>query len=71
MSQGGGGVGLGCCFQEGVHDAFLSVFPEKFSPSAPLVVVPCLLLPPLEGRVVRWEVLFDGLVVLLGVHVLG
>ena len=62
------GVGFGCRFQEGVHGAFPGVFPEKVFLRAPLVVVPFLLLPPLEGHVVRREVLLDGLVVLLGVH---
>ena len=47
---------------------FAGVFPEKVFLRAPLVVVPVLLLPPLEGRVVRWEVSLNGLVVLLGVH---
>ena len=64
-------VGLGCRFQEGIHGAFPGVFPEKVFFRAPVVVVPCLLLPPLEGRVVRWEVSLDGLVVLLGVHGVG
>ena len=65
---GGAGVGFGCCFQEGVLGAFPGVFPQKVFLRAPLVVVPFLLLPPLEGRVVRREVSLDGLVVLLGVH---
>ena len=65
---GRAGVGFGCRFQEGVHGAFPGVFPEKVVFRARLVVVPFLLLPPLEGRVVRWEVSLDGLVVLLGVH---
>ena len=65
---GRGGVGFGCRFQEGVHGAFSGVFPEKVFLRAPLVVVSFLLLPPLEGRVVRWEVSLDGLVVLLGVQ---
>ena len=65
------GVGLGCRFQERVHAAFPGVFPEKVFLHAPLVVAPFLVLPPLEGRVVRWEVSLDGLVVLLGVHGVG
>ena len=65
---GRAGVGFGCCFQEAVCGAFPGVFPEKVFFCAPLVVVPFLLLPPLEGRVVLGEVSFDGLVVLLGVH---
>ena len=64
-------VGHGCRFQEGVHGAFSGVFSEKVFLRAPLVVVPCLLLPALEGRVVSWEVSLDGLVVLLGVHGVG
>ena len=68
---GRAGVGLGCRFGEGVHGASPAVFPEKVLLRAPLVVVPFLLLPPLEGRVVRWEVSFDGLVVLLGVNGVG
>ena len=66
--SGRAGVGFSCRFQEGVHGAFPRVFPEKVFLRAPLIVVPFLLLPPLEGRVVRWEVSLDGLVVLLGVH---
>ena len=62
------GVGFGCCFQEGVHGALRGVFLEKVFLRAQLVVVPFLLLPPLEGPVVRWEVSWDGLVVLFGVH---
>ena len=62
------GVGFGCCFQEGVLGAFPGDFPEKVFFRAPLVVVPLLLLPPLEGRVVLREVSLDGLVLLLGVH---
>ena len=65
---GRAGVGFGCCFQEGVHGAFPGVFPEKVFLRAPLVVVPFLLLPPLEDHVVRWEVALDGLAVLFGVH---
>ena len=65
---GRAGVGFGCFFQEGVRGAFPGVFPEKVLLCAPLVVVPFLLLPPLEGRVVLREVWFDELVVLLGVH---
>ena len=65
---GRAGVGFSCRFQEGVHDAFPGVFPEKVFLRAPLVVVPFLLLPLLEGRVVRWEVSLDKLLVLLGVH---
>ena len=65
---GRAGVGFSCCFQEGVLGAFPSVFPEKVFLRAPLVVVPFLLLPPLEGRVVRREVSLDELIVLLGVH---
>ena len=65
---GRAGVGFGCCLQEGVRGAFPGVFPEKVSLCAPLVVVPFLLLPPLEGRVVLREASLDGLVVLLGVH---
>ena len=65
---GRAGVGFGCCFQEGVRGAFPGVFPENVFLCAPLVVVPFLLLPPLEGRVVLREVSLDGLVVLLGVH---
>ena len=61
-------VGFSCCLQEGVQGAFSGVFPEKVFLCAPLVVVPFLLLPPLEGRVVLREVSLDGLVVLLGVH---
>ena len=62
------GVGFGCCFGEGVRGAFPGVFPEKVLLCAPLVLVPFLLLQPLEGRVVLREVSLDGLVVLLGVH---
>ena len=62
------GVGFGCCFQEGVRGALPGVFPEKVFLCTQLVVVPFLLLPPLEGRVVLREVSLDGLVVLLGVH---
>ena len=65
---GRAGVGLGCRFQEGVHGAFQGVFAEKVFLCAPSVVVPFLLLSPLEGRVVRWGVTLDGLVVLLAVH---
>ena len=65
---GRAGVGFGCCLQEGVRGAFPGVFPEKVFLCAPLVVVPILLLPPLEGRVVLRDVSLDGLVVLLGVH---
>ena len=65
---GRAGVGFGCCFQEGVRGAFPGVFPEKVLLCAPLVGVPFLLLPPLEGCVVLREVSLDGLVVLLGVH---
>ena len=65
---GRAGVRFGCCFQEGVHGAFPGVFPEKVVLRPPLVVVPFLLLPPLEGRQVRREVSLDELVVLLGVH---
>ena len=61
-------VGFDCGFQEGVHDAFPGVFPEKVFLRAALVLVPFLLLPPLQGRVVHWEVSVDELVVLLGVH---
>ena len=68
---GWAGVGLGCRFQEGGHGAFPGVFPEKVFVRAPLVVVHCLLLRPLEGRVVCWEVSLDGWVVLLGVHGVG
>ena len=66
---GRAGVGCGCCFQEGVLGAFPGVFPEKVFLCAPLIVVPFLLLPPLEGRLVPREVSLDGLVVLLGVNV--
>ena len=66
--SGRAGVGLSCCFQEGVLGAFPGFCPEKEFLRAPLVVIPFLLLPSLEGRVVRWEVSLDGLVVLLGVH---
>ena len=62
------GVGFGCCFQEGVRGALPGVIPEEVFLCAPLVVVPFLLLPPLEGRVVLGEVSLDRLVVLLGVH---
>ena len=65
---GRAGVGFSCCLQEGVRGAFPGVFPQKVFPCAPLVVVPFLLLPPLEGRVVLREVSLDGLVVPLGVH---
>ena len=65
------GVGRGCRFQKGVHGAFRGVFPDKVVLHAPLVVVPFLLPPPLEGRVVRWELSLDGLVVLFGVHGVG
>ena len=65
---GRAGVGFGCCFEEGVLGAVPGVFPEKVLLRAPLVVVPFLLLPPLEGRVVLSEVSLDGLVVLLSVH---
>ena len=63
---GRAGVGFGCCFQEGARGSFPGVFPENVFLCAPLVVVPLLLLPPLEGRVVLREVSLDGLVVLLG-----
>ena len=53
---GRAGVGFGCCFLEGVLGAFPGVFPKKVFLGAPLVVVPFLLLPPLEGRVVLREV---------------
>ena len=46
---GRAGVGFGCCLQEGVRGAFPGVFPEKVFLCAPLVGVPFLLLPPLEG----------------------
>ena len=62
------GVGGGCCFQEGVHGAFPGVFPENVVLRAPLVVPSSLLPQPLEGRVVRWELSVDRLLVLLGVH---
>ena len=65
---GRAGVGFGCCFPEGVLGAFRDVFSEKVFLRAPLVVVPLLLLPPLEGRVVLREVSLEALVVLLGVH---
>ena len=65
---GRAGVGFGCCLQEGVRGALPGVVPEKVFLCAPLIVVPFLLLPPLEGRVVLREVSLDGLVVLLGVH---
>ena len=65
---GRAGVGFGCCLQEDVRGAFPGVFPEKVFLCSPLVVVPFLLLPPLEGRVVLREVSLNGLVVLLGVH---
>ena len=68
---GRAGVGRGCRFQEGVHGAFPDVFPEKFVLRAPLVVVPSLLPPPLEGRMVRWELSVDRLLVLLCVHGVG
>ena len=68
---GRAGVGRGCRFQEGVHGASPGIFPEKVVLGAPLVVVPYLLPPPLEGRVVRWELSLDGLVVLFGVHGVG
>ena len=68
---GRAGVGRGCRFREGVHGAFPGVFPEKVIFSVPLVVISFLLPPPLEGRVVRWELSVDGLVVLLGVHGVG
>ena len=68
---GRAGVGLSCRFQEGVHGAFPGVLPEKVFLRAPLVVVPFLLLPPLESRVVRSEVTLNGLIVLLGVHGAG
>ena len=63
---GWAGVGRGCRFQEGVHGAYPGVFPEKVVIRSPLVVAPFLLPAPLEGRVVRWELSVDGLVVLLG-----
>ena len=56
---GWAGVGFGCRFQEGIHGAFPDVFSEKVFLRAPLVVVPFLLLRPLEGRVVRREVSLD------------
>ena len=65
---GRAGVGFDCCFQEGVRGAFPGVFPEKVFLCAPTVVVPFLLLPPLEGRQVLREVSLDELVVLLSVH---
>ena len=65
---GRAGVGFGCRFQEGVLGASPGVFPEKVFLRAPLVVVPFLLPPSLEGRVVLWEVSLDGLVVRLSVH---
>ena len=65
---GRAGVGFGCRFQEGVLGAFPGVFPENVFVRAPLVVVPFLLPPSLEGRVVLWEVSFDEPVVLLVVH---
>ena len=68
---GRAGVGRGCRFPECVHGAFPGVFSEKVIFSAPLVVISFLLPPPLEGRVVRWELSVDGLVVLLGVHGVG
>ena len=68
---GWAGLGRGCRFQEGVHGAFPSVFPEKVLLWAQLVVAPFLLSSPLEGRVVRWEFSVDALVVLLGVHGVG
>ena len=64
---GRAGVGCGCCFREGVHGASPGVFPEKLVLCAPRVAVPFLLPPPQEGRVVRWELSLDGLVVLLSV----
>ena len=63
---GRAGVGRGCRFQEGVNGAFPGVFPAKVVLRNPLVVVPFLLPPPLEGRVVRWELSLNGLVVLFG-----
>ena len=65
---GRAGVGFGCRFQEGVLGAFPGVVPEKVFVRVPLVVLPFLLPPPLEGLVVLWEVLLDGLLVLLDVH---
>ena len=65
---GRAGVGFGCCFHEGVRGASPCVVPEKVFLCVPLVVVPFLPLPPLEGRVVLREVSLDGLVGLLGVH---
>ena len=62
------GVGFSCCFEEGVRGALPGVSPEKVFLRARLVLVPFLLLPPLEGRVARREVSLDELVVLLGVH---
>ena len=50
---------------------FQVFFPEKVVLRAPPVVAPFLLPPPLEGRVVRWELSVHGLVVLLGVHGVG
>ena len=49
------GVGRGCCFQEGVHGAVPSVFPEKVVFWAPLLIAPFRLAPPLEGGVAPWE----------------
>ena len=65
------GVGCGCRFQEGVHGIFLGVLLEKVVLRAPLSLAPFLLPPPLQGRVGRWELSVDGLVVLLGVHGVG
>ena len=69
--SGRAGVGRGCRFQEGVHGVYADVFPERVVPRAPLVVAPCLLPPPLEGRVFRWKFSVDALIVLLGVHGVG
>ena len=68
---GRGGVGRGCRFQEGVHGSFVGVFPEKVLFQSPLVAVPFLLPPPLEGRVVRSKFWVDAFVVLLGFHGVG
>ena len=68
---GRAGVARSCRFQEGVHGAFPGVIAVKFVLRAPLVVVPFLLPPPLEGRMVRWELSSDELVAPLGVHWVG
>ena len=65
---GWAGVGRGCCFEEGVHGALPGVFPEKIIFQAPVVVALLCLPPPLEGRVVRWDLSENTLVVLPGVH---